>query len=118
MLDKKIGDVASGKEGPGTMSLELRNAAANIGGKRYTRVKFHGVRDKKAPDDSYYFIECFSINEEVQALYLIQINWAGLSSKKLAEKAEQYIQLSNGKAHTVINVDMNQIYLNSNMEKL
>lgn len=117
LIEKKMAELADGKEGHESTSSQLRTAAANVDTKGDSRLKFHGVKDRKAPDASYYFLNCVSEKKEVQAPFIVEVNWANLSSEKLAEKAQQYIQLSNGNVRTVVNIDMNQIYQNSNNGK-
>ena len=98
-------------------SSELRNAAKKIKGLGDAAVEFDGVKDRKGPDASLYNSSCTSDGKETQPPFLIEVNWTNLTSKKLAEKAEEYIQLSEGKVRTVVTVDLYPIYQRSNKGK-
>lgn len=101
----------------GVYSSKLRDAAAKVQGQGDAAVEFDGADDRNGPDCSFYFRGCASENEEDQPPFVIEVNWSNLSSKKLAEKAKQYIQLSDGQVHTVVNIDLNQIYQKSKKGK-
>jgi hypothetical protein len=64
-----------------------------------------------------YNSSCTSDGKETQPPFLIEVNWTNLTSKKLAKKAEEYIQLSEGKVRTVVTVDLYPICQRSNKGK-
>jgi hypothetical protein len=61
----------------------------------------------------HYFRGC----KQTQPSLLIQVSWSHHNGDELAEMAREVITLSNGKIRTVINVNLNDIYKESNEGK-
>lgn len=92
-------------------SLEILHMTSNA--LDDARIYFEGVLDRKQPDGSYYSED----REQTEPSFALEINWSRCNSDQLAERAQELIKLSNGKIHTVVNVDLNEIYKASNEGK-
>lgn len=91
----------------------LKTAASNIRALDDARIYFEDELNIKQPDGSYYSKDC----GQREPTFALEVNWSRYNGDQLAERAQELINLSNGKIRTVVNVDLNEIYEASNQGK-
>lgn len=97
------------------ISSELRDAAKDITRTGDRKLKLRN-KENKEPDASFV-CDCPHCRQEKKKqrekrhpTILFEVNWAHLTSDQLAQRAQDFINLSQGKIRTIVNFDMRAIY--------
>lgn len=113
LLAKIRGNIEDGIKAYKATPEILKTAASNIQSLDDARIYFKDVLNRKQPDGSYYSEDC----EQREPSFALEVNWSRYNGDQLAERAQELINLSDGKIRTVVNVDLNEIYEASNKGK-
>ncbi|KAH8746120.1 hypothetical protein F5883DRAFT_586017, partial [Diaporthe sp. PMI_573] len=107
------GCLRRGIEGYEDTPEPLRRVSGDIKARGDARIYFEESPDRKQPDGSHFFRGC----KQAQPSLAIEVSWSHHDSQELGKRARELINLSNGKIRTVVNVNLHDIYKESDEGK-